>query len=76
MGWQNFTELMNQRQVFWSGYQDMWVCQHPVWLESSRQLSWASGNSGDSPPEGLNMTALEYCQICGQTRERIVSPSC
>ncbi len=52
----------------------VWECHHQ-WLESSRYGTWVGCETGSLMPPDVTWTAIEYCQICGETRQRLIPPN-
>jgi len=50
----------------------IWVCRHPQWIEESRCATWSGCDTGTPMPPDVMWTVLEYCPICGETRQRPV----
>ena len=48
----------------------IWVCRHPQWIESSRCATWSGCDTGTPMPPDVMWTAIEYCPLCGETRQR------
>jgi hypothetical protein len=53
----------------------VWVCRHPQWLESSRYATWLGCGTDTPMPTEAMWTAVEYCPICGETRQRAIPPN-
>lgn len=53
----------------------IWVCRHPLWIESSRYATWLGCETGSTMPPDVLWTAVEYCPTCGETRQRTITPN-
>ncbi len=51
-----------------------WACPH-LWLESSQYVAWIGGSTDTPMPPEVTWTVVEFCQICGETRERVIPPN-